>query len=385
MDRVARLLSTSTKDSPILEIGASHSPIAPKADGWRTHVLDHTDRAGLIAKFGEQGVDVSRVEEVDTVWHSGPIDQAVAPDLLGQFDTVIASHVIEHIPDLLGFLKSAERLCKRGGVVALAVPDQRYCFDYFRPRSSTGDVLAAYATHRTRHTVSSLWDYNAYRIDMNGTGAWGQHPVASPALTTDFGGLRRLADDILAGAEGAEYEDCHGWTFTPAGFRLIMFELALLGQTDWRIAALHGPDGCEFIVHLRRGAERVLLPRTVQERRLGLLLEQLHETAEQLTFAGEVLGLPLFSADTERRVAELEQRFDQLRQQVFGDEPVADAAGAATPPDNLALLGRKVEHLTRASQIQDERLAGLERVLARIVAISRPLLPLWRAIRPARR
>jgi hypothetical protein len=40
-----------TKTDKILEIGPSYSPLAPKADGWRSYVVDHTDRDGLVEKY----------------------------------------------------------------------------------------------------------------------------------------------------------------------------------------------------------------------------------------------------------------------------------------------------------------------------------------------
>ena len=98
LDRIALLLGQSTKASRILEIGPSHSPIAAKAAGWSTHVVDHTDQAGLRDKYTAMGVDVSSIEAVDTVWQGGPLDQAVPADLLGHFDTLIASCLLYTSP-----------------------------------------------------------------------------------------------------------------------------------------------------------------------------------------------------------------------------------------------------------------------------------------------
>lgn len=389
VDRIALLLGNSTKGSRILEIGPSHSPIAPKAAGWKTHVVDHTDQEGLRAKYTAMDVDVSAVEPVDTVWQGGPLDQAVPAALLGQFDTLIASHVIEHIPDFISFLKSAERLLAPHGVISLAIPDPRYCFDYFKPRSTTGDVLEAYALRRTGHSVRALWNHAAYSVDMDGTGAWGQHPVARPTLVSPFAEAAALSVDLLRESGGEPYRDCHTWAFTPAGLTLIMLELAQLRLVDWHIDSLHGPNGCEFIVYLRRGIDRIVDPEQLESRRMVLLLQQLRESVEQLSFAEKLVPLSGLPTGVEDRLARIEQQLLGVRYQVFGDSAIDAAIGA--PDQTRGQLGlteqaadtvRRVTILNEVTANQNERLAGLEGIVARLVSLVRPLLPVWRLIRP---
>jgi len=357
MDRTALLLGHSTRDSLILEIGPSHCPIAPKSAGWKTHVVDHVDQEGLRAKYAELGVDVAPIETVDTVWHGGPLDEAIPAELLGRFDTLIASHVIEHIPDFISFLKSAERLLAPPGLVSLAIPDPRYCFDYFKPRSTTGDVLEAYAMRRTSHGIRALWNHAAYAVNMDGTGAWGQHPVSQPRFMAPFSDAAVLWTELLREAEMPPYRDTHTWAFTPAGFSLIMLELAQLGLVDWHIAGLHGPNGCEFIVHLRRGASRVVDAAQLDAQRMALLIRQCRESAEQLSYLETVgpgvIQPQLAQLEQFRRLTE--ERLERIEQQLGIHE---------------AQVGN-----------HNERLADMEGVIARLVALFRPLGPLWRLVR----
>ena len=93
--------------------------------GWNSASIDHMTREGLVAKYtGHPGVDVSRIEEVDYIWNGGSLSDAVPPAMYGTFDAFVASHVIEHTPDLIAFLDSASTLLKPEGVVVLAVPDK---------------------------------------------------------------------------------------------------------------------------------------------------------------------------------------------------------------------------------------------------------------------
>jgi len=276
MDRKARLLSTSDRSSRIVEIGPSYNPVAPKADGWRTHVVDCADRPTLRAKYSAAAVDLDAIEDVDTIWQAGALDEAVPSDLRGRFDTLIASHVIEHTPDLAGFLLAAQRLVTQGGSVALAIPDRRFCFDCFRPPSSTGDVLQAHAARRIRHTRRTAWDHTAYAATMAGALGWSDQSNGELAFMESFASAA-AAHARFDDAAAAPYTDFHAWQFTPAGFALVILELGQLGITDWRIESLYGPEGFEFFAFLRRGAETFPDSAALQARRMALLLQQSEE------------------------------------------------------------------------------------------------------------
>ena len=284
------LMAPAPPNGRVIEIGPSFNPIAPKAAGWDSYSVDHTNRAGLVAKYGnDPTVDVSRIEEVDFVWSGGLISDAVPSDLHATFDAFIASHVIEHTPDLIGFLNSAATLLKPEGIVVLAVPDKRYCFDYFQPLTTTGQLLEAHAQQRTRHSQRLGFDHIAYAIAGGGAGAWGQHPLH---------GLRFMhsveqARDLFGSMEAEHgYVDIHAWRFTPASFEVLLLELARLDVIDWRIERTTESEGCEFYAWLRRGgkaAAAALSPEAMQVRRMGLLKRTLVEARAQIDWllAGE--------------------------------------------------------------------------------------------------
>ncbi|MBV8069772.1 MAG: class I SAM-dependent methyltransferase [Acidobacteriaceae bacterium] len=276
----------------ILEIGPSFSPVAPKADGWNVRSIDHLTREGLVEKYtGHPGVDTSRIEEVDFVWKDGPLSCAVPKSLHGSFDAVIASHVIEHSPDLIGFLESLATLLAPDGVVALAVPDKRYCFDYFKPLTMTGEVLTAHAQRRTRHQRSNAFNHIAYAAAMDGSIAWGKGPVRNLTLVHSLAEARDFYEGMSEAAD-APYRDMHTWHFTPSSLQLLLLELAWRGETDWNVERTTAPEGCEFLAWLRRGGRQAALalaPADLQARRLELLKLTLLETGEQVRdFLGEV-------------------------------------------------------------------------------------------------
>jgi len=277
------LLGPVPRDAQIIEIGPSFNPIAPKADGWNTRTLDHMRREDLIAKYrGHPGVDVNRIEEVDFVWSGGSLIEAVPGPLHGTFDALIASHVIEHTPDLVDFLRTAEILLKSSGVVVLAIPDKRYCFDYFQPLSTTGQVLEAHAEGRSRHTRRAAFDEYAYAVKDGDAIAWGQHPPRGLSFIHAIKDAHNLCSSIES---REDYFDLHNWRFTPSSFALIMLELARLGETDWRVERATPPNGCEFFAWLSRGGLAVASSLTEAElaaERLALLKRTLVETKTQI-------------------------------------------------------------------------------------------------------
>jgi SAM-dependent methyltransferase len=253
MDRNAVILAgLDPVAARILEIGPSYNPIAAKRDGWCTTVVDHTDRAGLVDKYARLGVDVSRIEEVDRIWDGRPLDALLPEEDLGSYDALIASHVIEHLVDPIAFLASADRILAPSGRVLLAVPDLRLCFDCMRPPSTTGQVIAAWREGRTRHAWSAVFDFLAYSaMPSDGAPGWGRGAGPEVRLTNGFDQVRATLEGYRDGGAG-EYVDAHGWTFTPASFRLLILELEALGLSRWRVARLVECPGVEFLAFLER-------------------------------------------------------------------------------------------------------------------------------------
>ena len=245
MDRRQLLLSMIDTTALGLEIGPGFNPLLPKAEGWRVQTLDHAPREALVRKYAGAGVDTSRIEEVDFV-ATGPVFEAVGQE--GRFGWIVASHVVEHTPDLLRFLRDCERLLAPGGVLALAVPDKRCSFDVLRPLASTGDVLQAHLEGRTRHTPGRVFDEVAYNVLRGGALAWPPGADGALAFFRPLDDARAMLEHVRA---SGEYVDIHAWQFTPSRFRLIAADLHGIGMLGLRESAFHEAGG-EFLVGLSR-------------------------------------------------------------------------------------------------------------------------------------
>ncbi len=251
MDRKERILQPLDRAGKGLEIGPSHNPVAPRRDGFDVDILDHCDRDGLVAKYRDHGVDLDAIEDVDFVY-----DGRRYPELTGRrehYDWIIASHVIEHVPDFVAFLNDCDELLREGGVLSLAVPDKRYCFDRLRPLTGLAQLVDAHVEGRRTPSVGQVAEYFLNVVKLNGHISWNADMAQAnaPQGVEFVHGL----DDAKRGMESVRhgaYLDVHAWCFTPSSFRLLVEDLYQLGLTRLRERSVHDTVGNEFFVSLSR-------------------------------------------------------------------------------------------------------------------------------------
>jgi SAM-dependent methyltransferase len=245
--RAHTLLDGIDRRAPGLEIGPSHRPVAAKRDGFNVRILDHMDAAGLRAKYADHGVDIAAIEEVDYVWRGEPLE-----DLVGgsRFAWIVASHVIEHVPDFVGFLRSCERMLVPGGLVSLAVPDKRRCFDCERENSSLASIIDAGLSRPTIPSPGTAAEYFLKVRRKGGLIAWsaGHRGTLEPVH-----GLQDALDGMARAREG-RHQDLHAWVFTCDSFRQVIRDLVDLGLIGLRERSFTPTRGCEFFIQLEKTA-----------------------------------------------------------------------------------------------------------------------------------
>lgn len=256
-----------------LEIGPSFRPVAAKSEGFNVKIVDHATADDLRQKYqGKAKAAVDRIEDVDHVWQGGSLVETIGE--AGRFDYVIASHVIEHTTDIIRFLRDCESLLKSDGALVLAVPDKRYCFDFFRPVSTLGEALQAYMEKRDRHSIATLFDHNNL-LAKNGTlGAWSKTtPPDDVRLLFDTNSAMVRTESALS---SPLYTDAHAWQFTPSSFLFLLADLRRLGLISLYETEMVDGTNCEFFVRLQKGG--TALPTD----RLELARAMLKEQAESL-------------------------------------------------------------------------------------------------------
>jgi SAM-dependent methyltransferase len=235
------------KDGLGLEIGPSHNPMAPKKKGYKVHILDHVNADELRSKYQGHNLNLDNIEEVDFIWRGQPLTELIGK--IECYDWIIASHVVEHIPNLISFLQQCEKLLKPNGVLSLVVPDKRYCFDYFQPLSSTGMLLDAHTEERVRPSSGQVFDHFANSSSCNKGGAWSAECGEADAIIHSFS---EAIEHYRAANETNEYIDVHCWRFIPESFNLILHDLFRLELLLFEVKAQSVTDGCEFYVSLSK-------------------------------------------------------------------------------------------------------------------------------------
>lgn len=146
-------------------------------------------------------------------------------------DYVIASHVVEHVPDLVFWLAEIRGCLQPTGRLRLAVPDKRFTFDYLRRTSSLTDVLDAYVRQRRTPSGSRVLDFTLNMTEVDCGAAWrGEIDAARLKKTYTTESALGLAHDA---EENGTYHDVHCWVFTPSSFCALMSELADIGLLEF--------------------------------------------------------------------------------------------------------------------------------------------------------
>ena len=211
----------NVKGSVGLEIGPLNKPLVKKEElenNGEIFYLDHLSTEELQEKYkDEASVKTDEIVSVDFVCRDGDIIKATSGHT---FDYVVASHMIEHAPNLLLFLSEVHNILKPGGTCVLIIPDKRFTFDINRPVSTFGSVLESFLSKATYPSISAVYDHSAMAINANGHNLW--HGIVNADDS------RLLASENI-GWEAAHrvhkeghYYDVHVNIFTPESFCSIL-------------------------------------------------------------------------------------------------------------------------------------------------------------------
>ncbi len=253
LKRMARMRTNITKTMKGLEIGPSHCPCAPKSEGYDVEGIDYLDQAGLIAKYQALGVDTSRIEPVDYLWAGRPYSEITGKK--DYYDYIIASHVIEHTTDFIGFLRDCSGMLKSTGVLNLAVPDKRYTLDHFRMVTTIGKVIDDEASPSKSGSIGTYMDYLNYAVVRGQRTSWPKWTSLLNWTPYAFAhSVQRNGVTYRAEKDDLPYHDIHRYVFTPASFELLIEDLNEMGLIDLDLEMIH--QSSEFIVSLHKGRKR---------------------------------------------------------------------------------------------------------------------------------
>ena len=247
MERKEKILYHVELDGQGLEIGPSHSPIVPKKAGYKVDTIDHMTREQLVEKYTSEDVKLENIEEVDFVWSGQPYAKLTGKT--AYYDWIIASHIIEHSTDFIGFLNDCDSIMKDIGVISLVVPDKRFCFDHFRPHTGIAEIIDAHNKESTIHSPGTVAEFFLNIVYRDGQNGWDYLKEGEYEFVHQLDEARA---EISKAAGEDEYLDVHAWCFTPHSFRLIIHDLNALGLISLQEVSFFPTAGHEFYVTLGR-------------------------------------------------------------------------------------------------------------------------------------
>ena len=115
-----------------LELGALNNPllVSPQA---RVKYVDFAAAETVAEQFPGHAVKIPDI-----------VDDAVTLTSVEDCsqDFVIACHILEHLEDPIGAIKTWFRVLKPGGVLFMSIPDRRFTFDFYRKVTPLAHLLA---------------------------------------------------------------------------------------------------------------------------------------------------------------------------------------------------------------------------------------------------
>ena len=160
--------------------------------------------------------------------------------------------MIEHVPDLIGWLGELHDVLSSEGEVRLIVPDKRFTFDHLRTTTPIDSVLYCHLIKARIPQPHLAIDYcmNVAKIDP--VAAWtGQLNPNELVLHHDAELAMRVARDII---DNNSYHDIHCWVFTPASFAVLFRKMAELNLINFACIGFHDTltNDIEFFVNIKQ-------------------------------------------------------------------------------------------------------------------------------------
>ncbi|MCJ2015256.1 class I SAM-dependent methyltransferase [Methylobacterium sp. J-076] len=239
-----------------VELGPLNRPLIRRGDGDILYA-DHRSTDDLRAKYaGHDSVDgpgAQSIVEVDLVLEHQSLAEALGAR--APVDYIVASHVLEHIPDPLGWLNELAAVLREDGVIFLAVPDKRFTFDFHRRPSTTGDLVGHHIAGAKIASPTQVFDYVSRVAKVDPRAVWaGTERDPGPIFE---GQLPRALEDARNVAAHGSYYDAHCTVYTPVSFLAVFREVIELGLIPFEIARIDptARNTIEFFVTLRKRAD----------------------------------------------------------------------------------------------------------------------------------
>lgn len=228
------------KNSRILEFGPLNRPIAAKDRYPNSFTCDIRSTEEVKALYSGNdylkatgiSIDPETIVPVDYV-AKGTYTEAL--EGVERFDCVIASHVLEHVEDLISALLDISNLLKPHGVFCIVYPDKRYCFDHFRTSASFRDAYGVYRNGGKVNSAMVLDFFYTVVPENNPFVFWNNEELIDRHLPT--ASFQDALDHYERSLKGERVDDVHYWPFTDLDFLQFLYDCTRAGLLPYRCVA----------------------------------------------------------------------------------------------------------------------------------------------------
>lgn len=232
-----------------VEIGPLCYPMVERPK-HEVYYVDHCTTEELKKKYADHpNIDSKNIVDVDFVWGDSTLGSFLSSK--PPMGYIVASHVIEHVPDLIGWLFEMHAVLKENGCLCLVVPDKRFTFDVYRRCSAFEEIQTAYKEQRRKPGLRCVMDHFSNVVAADTWKMWEDYSIVKTFVFNHPASLLEVAiDDIRAG----KYIDVHCWVFTPWHFFEILGEIIATTGLGFDLDHFQttSPFDLEFYVRLKK-------------------------------------------------------------------------------------------------------------------------------------
>ena len=247
------VLSRLPADRRGIEIAPYFNPIVDKSK-YDVLYVDCIDNDEIQRKAAENPGAVDRlVPRIDAVWVPGvPLTECIGNEPLFY---AVASHVLEHVPNPLGWLQEILDCLEPGGLIALMLPNRERSMDYYRQPTSFAQLIGWSIEKPAKPTPTQVMDFLSQSFEDDGAVDF------EPPLPPFTEAKRHYTDTEAIGfaefvARENHYLDVHCSVWTPDSFVEAFTRVIAAGRLDVEIigpfTGFPGATTAEFLVYLRK-------------------------------------------------------------------------------------------------------------------------------------
>jgi hypothetical protein len=266
VNRIQKILLHLNSSDRILELGPLDKPLLQKSNS-NVQYIDYATLSELRELYkNDPAVNCDLICEPDFIWGEKDLKEITSNSL---FSGVLASHVIEHVPDIIGWLNEIESVLTDSGVLSLAIPDKRFTFDTHRRTSTISEMVEAYLLRSRRPNLRQIFDQVAFDLPVDTYTLWrnGIRPIDNVEET-----LEAAFSETIKVQNEQFYKNVHCWVFTPESFLQSMYFISSLGLSKFELTEFWPTElgAGEFITVMRKLPQDLSKVEVFRRQRLAL-------------------------------------------------------------------------------------------------------------------